>query len=134
MDIAAASDVEWEALLQLLIARTEKSGACVRYTSPAVTLVASRCQLEVDVQKILFVPPRTGRLGLGDTALEVVLPDGDHPLVGYYQFEDETGGIYLSVKYPVCGAHPEHLTTYAELELATNQELLDASANAPRIQ
>jgi hypothetical protein len=120
----------WEEKLQELLLKTEINGASMRYEALGVRLVATGCQLEANERMIYLAPSPSGQPYWGDSVLEVVRPDPDHPLTSYRCFEDEKGGLYLSFRHALCGIRPE---PFAELEIATSSELLNPEVNSPLI-
>ena len=78
---------------------------------------------------MLTIPPPSTPVGQICSALELELPQWADTSAYYRHFEDQHGGIYLSVEYQITH-FPEN---YALIELATTPELLDASVNAPLV-
>jgi hypothetical protein len=101
----------------------------MRYKALGAILVANGCQLQVNGRKMLTIPQPSKPLGSGGSALELELPDLGNQSAAYYHFENEQGGVYLSVEYLITHL-PEN---YAELELATTPELLDPAVHAPLV-
>ena len=118
--------------LQRLIAKVGDKEVYVRYTFPGGLLVVTGFQPGITERTIIILLQRDQSTGLGNGALQLVLPAEETAV--YRRFEDEHGELFVSVAYPYCDLRPLEDAQIAVIELATVDGLVDPAVNSPTLQ
>jgi hypothetical protein len=126
------SETEFLKTLHGLIAQAGDDVVYIRYEFPGGDLFIIGFQSVVNEEtRRIFIPLQLkSPSDQTDSLFEFYMPDEDDS--HYRSFEDETGDLFLEVRFPHCTRHHSvEQTQHARLQFATKQTLLDPEESSP---